>query len=169
MKKITKIGAALVAALAAASTLAWSGPGDGAGTEWEQGSFYVDSPGVFVPCLGETVHFFGEVVYKRHAVTTPSGGTSYKYQEVALNSNQPPYFAVVESTGKVYRWQNGHPLNVSFHQATGETLSVHVRGSYVADDGDKLIGTFHMHLTTNANGELVVNRVYDSGFECIDR
>ena len=86
-----------------------------------------------------------------------------------MNRNQPPFFAVVESSGKVYQWQNGHPVNQSFHQAAGETFSYHVRGSYVADDGDKLIGTFHLHLTTNANGELVVDRVSDSGWECIDR
>ena len=169
MKSITKLSAALVAALAAASTIAWSGPGNGADTQWERGSFFVDVPGILVPCLGETVNIFGEIPYTRHAVTTPSGGTSYKYQEVPLNRNQPPFYLVVESTGKVYRYQNGLPFNLSFHQAAGETFSLHIRASYVADDGDKLIGTFHLHLTTNANGELVVNRVYDSGWECIDR
>ena len=169
MKNITKLSTALVAALAAASTIAWSGPGTGADTQWERGSFFVDVPGILVSCLGETVHVFGEIPYQRHAVTTPSGGTSYHYQEVPLNRNQPPFYLVVESTGKVYRYQNGHPLNQSFHQAAGEILSFHIRGSYVAEDGDKLIFTSHWHFTTNANGELVVDRVYNTDWECIDR
>ena len=61
MKKLAKLSTALVAALAVASTFAWSGPGTGADTQWERSSFYVDAPGIFIPCLGETMHIFGEI------------------------------------------------------------------------------------------------------------
>lgn len=158
MKSITKLSAAFISALAVASTLAWSEPGDGADQQWERDSFYVDSVGVVIPCLAETMHFYGEVPYSRHSVTTPSGGTSYHYRLLPQTPNIPPFVGVGEASGKVYRFKNGHPLNESFHLAAGETLSVRIREMYVSDDGDKLVGNVHIHFTTNANGELTAER-----------
>jgi hypothetical protein len=166
MKKIAKLSTAFVAALAAASTLAWSGPGDGADTQWERASFYVDGFSAPVPCLGENVVFSGWVPYRRHEVTTPSGNTSYKYQLLPQTPNIVPFIGIGELSGDVYYYQNGHPFNESFHLAAGETLSVHTRELYESDEGVRFEGVFTLHMTTNANGELTVNRLESDGFEC---
>ena len=79
MKKIAKLGAALLAAVTLAVIPMRSAPGNGANTQWERSSFYVDNFSAPVPCLGENVVFSGWVPYQRHAVTSPSGNTSYKY------------------------------------------------------------------------------------------
>ncbi len=160
MKMLAKLSTALVAALALASTLAWSGPGNGAVTQWERDSFQVDNPGLFIPCLGEEVRFFGEVPYKRHTVTSASGNTSYHFQLTPVTPNQPPFTGVGNVSGTVWHYQNGLPINESFHLGPGEVLNVQVRESYYTDNGDRLTSNIRIHFTTNAGGELVVSREF---------
>ena len=168
MKNSTKLSTALVAALAVASTIAWSGPGGGATTEWERSSFHVDNVGVVIPCMAETMHFYGEVPYRRHSVISASGNTSYHFQLLPVTPNTPPFSGVGEISGKFFRYLNGHPLSESFHLAAGETLSARIQEVYVADDGDKIIWDAHVHFTTNANGELTAEKE-SLGWTCIDR
>ena len=160
MKSITKLGAALLAAVTLAVIPTRSAPGNGANIQWERGSFYVDNPGLFIPCLGEDVRFFGEVPYKRHTVTSASENTSYHFQLVPMTPNQPPFTGVGNVSGTVWHYQNGLPINESFHLGPGEVLNVQVRESYYADNGDRLTSNVRIHFTTNANGELVVSREF---------
>ena len=166
MKQLAKLGAALLAAVTLAVIPTRSAPGNGANTHWERGSFYVDNFGFFIPCLDETVLFSGNVLYKRHTVTTPSGNTSYKYQLLPQTPNIEPFIGIGELSGDVYYYQNGHPFNESFHLAAGETLSVHVRELYESDEGVRFEGIVTLHVTVNANGDLVVDRFAFDGFEC---
>ena len=158
MKNITKIGAALVAALAAASTIAWSGPGGGAITQWDTGVIPVDVSGFEVPCVAEPLRILGNWPYKRHEVWTPSGGHGYKFQFTPITPNGGSYVLIGETTGKVYRAQNGMPANEVFRLGPGEIYSFRSHERYVADDGDTLIIDWHVRLTTNPNGVLTVDQ-----------
>jgi len=157
MKNIAKLSAAWIAAVAAASTIAWSGPGGGANQQWEHDSYYVDV-NLFIPCLGEEVHFFGEVPYKRHTVVSASGNTSHHFQLLPVTPKGPPFTGVGVDSGTVWHYQNGLPINESFHLGQGEVLNVQVRENYFSEDGDRLTSIVRIHFTTNANGELVVSR-----------
>ena len=70
---------------------------------------------------------------------------------------------------KVYLYKNGGPLNESFHLAAGEVHTYLDRETYVAENGDSLTATLPLHVTTNANGQLTVDKSDDSGFQCTDR
>lgn len=138
-------------------------------SDWTRASFFFDFPGVFVACRGETMHFFGEVPYQRHDVTSASGASSYFFQLSPETPNNPPYVAVGESSGKVYTYKNGGPGNESFHLAAGEVHTYLDRETYVAENGDKVIADRTFHITTNANGQLTVNKSEDNGFQCTER
>jgi hypothetical protein len=70
------------------------------------------------------------------------------------------------SSGKLYQYSNGFPINESFHLAAGEVHSVQGRERYVAADGSKLLNTFVLHATVNANGVLTVSRLVSTGLTC---
>jgi len=145
------------------------GPSFQAASEWTRASFSYDFPGVFVACRGETMHFYGEVPYKMHEVTTASGGYNYFFQLSPATPASPPYYGVGETSGKVYLYKNGGPLNESFHLAAGEVHTYLDRETYVAENGDRLSVDRTFHITTNANGQLTVDRFEDTGYQCIDR
>lgn len=138
-------------------------------SDWTRLSFLFDFPGVFVACRGETMHFYGEVPYQWHQVTSASGVYNYHFQLSPATPGSPPYYGVGETSGTVYLYKNGGPLNESFHLAAGEVHTYLDREAYVAENGDRLIVNRTFHITTNANGQLTVNKFEDTGYQCIDR
>lgn len=141
-------------------------PAFSATTTWTRSSVFFDFPGIPVACRGETMHFFGEVFYQMHEVTTPSGTYQYFFQLSPQTPNDPPYYAVGEQSGAVLVFRNGGPFNESFHLGPGETHTIIDDEVYVGDNHDRLTVTRRSHLTVNANGELVVDRMEFSDFQC---
>ena len=152
-----------------AAPTAVAAPAFQAASDWTRGSFVFDFPGIFVACRGETMHFYGEVLYQMHQVTSASGVYNYFFQLSPQTPNNPPYYAVGEISGKVYLYKNGGPLNESFHLAVGEVHTYLDRETYVAENGDRLNVAITFHVTTNANGQLTAEKFEDSGYQCIDR
>ena len=138
-----------------------------AAQSWERSSFFVDNV-VFIECLGENVRAFGEVLFQYHEVTTSSGNFSYHFQFRPATPNTPPFFVQGLTSGKLFRYKNGLPANESFHLGPGEVFTFVTLEMYVAEDGDRLVGSFRVHLTVNANGELTVSRLEES-FECVEK
>ena len=138
-------------------------------SDWTRSSFFFDFPGVFVACRGETMHFYGEVPYTWHQVTSPSGSYNYFFHILPETPSGPPYTGVGETSGKVYLYKNGGPGNESFHLAAGEVHTYLDLETYVAENGDRLSVARTFHVTTNANGQLTVNRFEDSDWQCTDR
>ena len=152
-----------------AAPAAVSAPAFAASSDWTRSSFFFDFPGVLVPCRRETMHFYGEVPYTSHQVSSASGVYNYHFQLSPQTPNNPPYYAVGETSGKVYLYKNGGPLNESFHLAAGEVHTYLDRETYVAENGDRLVTDLTFHVTTNANGQLTADKSDASGFQCIDR
>jgi hypothetical protein len=113
------------------------------------------------------MHFYGEVPYMMHEVTSGSGGYDYFFQLLPVTPNSPPYYAVGETSGEVFRNAFGFPINQSFHLAAGEVYTFLDHEAYVAANGDKLVLWVRVHLTINANGELVVERMDVFDFQCL--
>jgi hypothetical protein len=40
---------------------------------------------------------------------------------------------------------------------------------YVAENGDRLVGKHHLHLTVNANGEVTVSRLEMGSLKCVEK
>jgi hypothetical protein len=123
---------------------------------------------VFIDCLGENVRAFGEVPFQYHEVTSTSGNFSYHLQVRPATPNGPPFFIQGQTSGKLFRYKNGLPANESFHLGPGEVFTFVTVETYVAEDGDRLVGKHHSHVTVNANGELTVSWLKDS-FECVEK
>jgi len=138
-------------------------------SNWTRASFFFDFPGLFVACRGENMHFYGEVPYQWHEVGTASGGYNFFFQLSPATPVSPPYYGVGETSGKVYLYKHGGPGNESFHLAAGEVHTYLDREVYVAENGDRLTVDRTFHTTTNANGQLTVNKFEDTGFQCTDR
>lgn len=141
-------------------------PAFSATTNWTRSSITYDFPGIWVGCRGETMHFFGEVFYQMHEVTTASGGYQYFFQLTPATPDDPPYYAVGEQSGAVFVYRNGGPFNESFHLGPGETHTVIDDEVYLGDNHERLTVTRRSHLTVNANGELVVDRMEFSDYQC---
>jgi hypothetical protein len=148
--------------VAPASILA---PNFQATSTWTRSSFFVDVT-LSIPCLGENVRFHGEVPFMLHEVTTPSGGSHSFLQLAPLTPVTPPYFAEGLTSGTVYRYHNGLPINQMFSAGPGEVITIHDREVYVADNGAELRVSFVRHLTVNANGDVIVDRAESSDFLC---
>jgi hypothetical protein len=138
-----------------------------AAQSWERSSFFVDDV-VFIDCLGENARAFGEVRFQYHEVATSSGNFSYHLQLRPATPNGPPFFIQGQASGKLFRYKNGLPANESFHLGAGEVITFVTTEVYVAEDGDRLVGKHHSHVTVNANGELTVSWLKDS-FECVEK
>ena len=126
---------------------------DAAVQDWERRTIFNDHT-FFVPCLNENVRIYGYVSYQFHEVASPSGGYNFKIQYLPQNPGDPPFVAEGQTSGKVFYYNNGRPVNVSFHSAAGENQTVVVNEEYVAADKSKLIGDATFHYTVNANGDL---------------
>ena len=137
----------------------------GADQGWIRSSFFVDFR-TFVPCLGEEVRVFGEVPFTYHSVATPSGGFDFTRRFPPVTPNTPQFYIQGLTSGTLYTYSNGHPINESFHLAAGEVYSHHQRERYTAADGSKLFATFTSHSTTNANGVLTVSKAVVEDINC---
>lgn len=144
------------------------GPSASASQGWERSSFLVDDV-AFIPCLGENVRVFGEVQFQYHEVTTSSENFSYHFQLRPATPNQPPFFIQVLSSGQLFRYKYGLPANESFHLGAGEVTSFVTVETYVAEDGDRVVGKVRFHVTVNANGELTVSRTEPESFRCVEK
>jgi len=140
----------------------------GAAQTWERSSFFVDNV-VFIDCLGENVRAFGEVLFQYHEVTTSSGNFSYHFQFRPTTPNRTPFFIQGETSGKLFRAKNGIPGNESYHLGPGEVVTFGIVETFVAEDGDRVVGKVNLHLTVNANGELTVSRMEGESFRCVEK
>lgn len=140
--------------------------GSGADQGWIRSSFFQEGT-VFVPCLGEYVRIFGEAEFQYHWVRSSSGGFNIHFQWRPVTPKGPQFYLQGISSGKLYQYSNGAPINESFHLAAGEVYSVHARETYVAADGSKLLNIFILHMTVNANGVLTVSRFESTGLTCV--
>jgi hypothetical protein len=143
-------------------------PTASAAQSWERSSFFVDNV-FFVDCLGENVRAFGEVPFQYHEVTSSSGNFSYHFQLRPFTPNSPPFLIQGQTTGKLFRAKHGIPGNESFHLGPGEVFTFVINETYVAEDGDRLVGKLNLHLTVNANGELTVSRLEMGPLECVEK
>jgi hypothetical protein len=143
-------------------------PTASAAQNWERSSFFVDNVS-FIDCLGENVRAFGEVQFQYHEVTTSSGNFSYHFQLRPATPNGPAFFIQGLTSGKLFRYKNGLPGNESFHLGPGEVFTFVIVETFVAEDGDRVIGKVNQHLTVNANGELTVSRDEEESFRCVER
>jgi hypothetical protein len=139
-----------------------------AAQSWERSSFFVDQV-LFIDCLGENVRAFGEVLFQYHEVTSSSGNFSYHLQFRPATPNTPPFFIQGQTSGKLFRYKNGLPANESFHLGPGEVYTFGTVETFVAEDGDRLVGKVNIHVTINANGELTVSRMEPESFRCVDK
>lgn len=143
-------------------------PAESAAQLWERSSFLVDDV-IFIDCLDENVRAFGEVLFQYHEVTTSSGNFSYHFQLRPATPNGPAFFIQGQTSGKLFRYKNGLPGNEVFHLGPGEVQSFVIVETYVADDGDRVVGKVRLHLTRNANGELTVSRTEPESFRCVEK
>jgi len=127
---------------------------DGATEDWERRQIFNDHT-FFVSCLNENIRAYGYVSYQVHEVATPSGGYDFKLQYEPQRPKDPPFVIEGLTSGKVFYYSFGRPINISFHSAAGENQTVVINEKYVASDGSTLLGPSRYHYTVNANGELV--------------
>jgi hypothetical protein len=132
---------------------------------WERSSFTVDGVQPCA-CLGEDVRFFGEVSFQYHEVTSGSGNFQFKWQAAPVTPNGPQFYVQGQTSGKLFQYRNGAPLNQSVHVGPGEVESFIDYEIYVAEDGTKLYVIFSVHTTVNAKGELIVERIDPFSVEC---
>jgi hypothetical protein len=133
---------------------------------WQRSSFTVDGD-VYIDCMGEDMHFFGEVPFIYHEVTSASGTFTYFYQLRPSTPTISPFLAQGETSGKLFTYKNGGPINETFQLSAGEVHTIVDREVYVADDGDRLEVELILHITTNANGDLTADHYDFSDFECV--
>jgi len=138
---------------------------DGAVQDWERRTIFNDHT-FFVDCLNENVRAYGYVTYQLHEVATPSGGYDFKLQYEPQRPKDPPFVIQGLTSGKVFYYDFGRAINISFHAAAGETQTVVVNEKYTASDGSVLLGPSRYHYTVNANGELVDLHSVDYALSC---
>jgi hypothetical protein len=124
---------------------------------WERSSFFTENR-IFAECLGEVVRVFGVVEFQYHEVTSGAGNFHFNFQLRPVTPNTPQFFAQGLTSGKLFQYKNGLPINESFHLAAGEVHTIVGNEVYVAANGDRLLVTYRLHVTVNANGELTASR-----------
>jgi hypothetical protein len=143
-------------------------PSLAASSAWTESSFVLDF--VYLngvnTCVGEPWHGYGEVPYKMHEVSNGAGGYSYFYQFLPTTPWGPQYSLTGVWSGTVWWYQNGLPYNESFHVGLGEVYRLKWVEMYQSDDGQRLYNDGWLQLTTNANGELVVDRYENLFVRC---
>lgn len=135
-------------------------------SEWERSSFWQDAH-IYIPCLGETVNFLGEVLYAWHTVATPSGAFNINYEILPYTPNSPTFLAIGDVSGKVYEYAHGLAIHMTWHQMPGEVQTQTDREVYIAENGDRLLIRFNYHWTVDANGNLTVEKSTGFESECI--
>lgn len=139
-------------------------PAFAADHNWIRDQFYVDN-WVYVDCLGEEVHFHGPVPYQWHRVMSASGVYNYHYLILPATPNIPPFYGETAS-GTVYIYKNGGPINEAFHSGPNESGTALDKETFVAANGDRLLGEFGYHYTINANGDLTIDRFTPFAMTC---
>ena len=138
----------------------------GATSTWTNGSFFQDVTGA-ADCIGQDpyVHFYGEIQYMLHEVTSPSGNTQSHLQFRPITPDGPQFYAQELPSGRLYTLNDGLPVNQVFHFGPNQTFSYVERDIYtnVADPHDKWQAKFRVHVTLNANGDVTAERTL---FEC---
>jgi hypothetical protein len=129
-----------------------------ASQSWLRSSLPVDNV-VYCECLGEDVHWVGEFAFQFHEVTSGSGNYQYFWQALPITPKSAPFSAHGETSGKVFAAKSGSPVVETFHLGPGEVHTMVDKETYVAEDGSRLLVTYQIHVTTNANGELVVSKL----------
>jgi hypothetical protein len=175
-----RILAVLVAALAASGCNNTIGPDAGRSlapglpafsasdnSTWIRSSMLTDVT-YFVPCLGENLHLYGPTFFQYHEVTSNSGNTEWHVHLLAQTPNLPPFTATGQSTGRVFTYNYGHPINTIFHLGPGQVVTALDKETYTGSDGTILSFTYHLHITVNANGVVTVEREVPPGgaFSC---
>lgn len=122
--------------------------------DWIREEIWIENT-LFIACLGEDVRFFGLVPVQWHQVWSPSGNYSYHIQFRPVTPNTP-VFTGETASGKIYLYKNGGPINDTFQSGPGEVRTFISNETYVAANGDRIIGGFTLHYTFNANGVLTV-------------
>jgi hypothetical protein len=136
-------------------TEAIAAPAFSADQNWVSGSFYQDSYG-YARCPGEVMHWYGEVQWRYHQVTSNSGTYSYHFQLLNWAQN-PPFYGEGTVSGKLFQFKGG-PLNESFVAGPGEVYRWVSIEKYVADNGDWFRCQSSYHITVNANGDLSIEK-----------
>lgn len=132
---------------------------------WDRSSFTVDGiqPAA---CLGENVRFFGEVPYQYHEVASSSGNLQFIFFISPYTPKSPRYFAQGVTSGTLYEYRKGGPIPQIVHVGPGEVQTMIDKEWYTAEDGSRIYVTVWMHMTVNANGDLVVSRAEPFSVEC---
>jgi len=142
--------------------------GTGADQGWVRSSAFLDAT-YFVACLGEDVRFFGDVAFQVHEVTSASGNVGFHVQVRPITPLGPPFLAVGQTSGRVFRARPGQPIIEMAHLAAGEVRHLVQNEVYVAENGDRFLASAELHLTVNANGVVTVSRFEPYAFTCVDR
>jgi hypothetical protein len=138
----------------------------GDNSSWTYSSISVDYVRNDVYCLGEPVHFYGSVPFRYHQATSSSGNFQYHMQFVPQTPNLPPFVGVGLVSGRVFTYNNGGPSNEIYHLGPGESITAIANETYRGSDGTTLGDTYRLHITTNANGVITVQREVPVSFTC---
>jgi len=117
-------------------------------------------------CVGEAFRAYGWVPYQMHEVTNEAGAYSYFYQFLPVTPWGEQFSFTGMTSGTVWWYQNGHPYNESFHVGPAEIYRLKWHEMYESEAGSRLYSDGWLHLTTAANGELVVDRYEIVGLRC---
>ncbi len=79
-------------------------------------------------------------------------------QSLAQTPNLPPFTATGQTTGRVFTYNIGHPINIIFHLGSGQVQTILDREDYTGSDGTILSFSFAYHLTESANGVVTVEK-----------
>jgi hypothetical protein len=112
----------------------------------------------FVPCLGESLHLYGLTFIEQHQTTSSSGNLQTHIHLLPQTPNLPPFTATGVSTGRVFTYSNGHPINIIIILGPGQVFTAVDKELYHASDGTDLYFVGQIHFTVNANGVVTVNR-----------
>jgi hypothetical protein len=132
---------------------------------WERSSFTVDGVRP-AACLGEDVRFFGEVPYQYHEVTSSSGNLQFIFFIRPYTPQSPRYYAQGVTSGTLYEYRKGGPIPQIVHVGPGAVQTMIDKEWYTAEDGSRIYVTVWLHMTVNANGDLVVFRAEPFSVEC---
>jgi hypothetical protein len=128
---------------------------------WTRGSFFLDETGP-LDCVEPdlVVHFYGEIPYMLHEVTSASGTTETHLQFRPVTPDGQQFHAQLFPSGRLYTLNDGVPVNQVFHFGPNQTFSFVERDIYtnVADPQDKWQAKFRVHVTLNANGTVTADR-----------
>jgi hypothetical protein len=113
-------------------------------------------PAAFIPCLQEDVHVTGTLKTTYQVTFDGSGGAHEKFGQVTN------LIGIGLESGDTYRVSG--PLSYTFYTPDGETVRAEHYHNVILNvvgpgDDSKVIFLESLHLTTNANGEVIIERI----------